>query len=1004
PSTLSALPHAALALGAAALIALAPAFLPLAARAQSGPSLIADSLSVEPPAPQTLATEPTMTVRVCWGGGAERQWRGKISISSGSISIVRPLGIIADSPGSIWSPSDKQIEIRERSPRSYDGVDIAIAAPLDARLSISLAADADPRPNASDVALSELVAKMHRRQLDGDGNQLLVRRSPGDSIRITNDGESLIFAPGDVWKLALKPRLVPVSAGTTVYLKARLVAARGGTEFWSQELTAKATENETEPSSLPLEVKLPDAEGVYDLVIEASERGPLRWPKPILERRVQVIVLSPNAAPMSVISGTAGARGNDRSLLGTGDPQIWTQLIEIDPTNPHWYDRLKSLRLSMLITVPLGKESSPGWQGPLGSGNSQIVQHPLGKVVQLAPAARSGDASWEAYPLAIAKPGTPHILEVEYPSDVPQTLGISIIEPNAAGSVAPIGLDSGFDVSEPADGAAPRWLKHRLVFWPRTSSPFVLLANRRDGSRAVYGKLRLYSSGQRLRRAFPAEDHPERLLAGYLDRPLFAANFGGGEALDTFTGRSLTDWQTFHEGATRLADYLNATGRNALMMAVLAEGSTIYPSKLLEPTPRFDSGAFLDLGQDPVRKDVLEMMLRVFDREQLKLIPMLQFSTPLPELETLLREGGPSAVGLQWVGGDGAAWTDVTESRHDMAPYYNLLDPRVQQAMLRVIHELVDRCAMHTAFAGLAIELSADGFAQLPGEAWGLDDRTIARFEREAGLSVPGVGQNRFAERARFVTGPGRRAWLIWRSSAVADFYRRVEQELLATRRDTRLYLAPTKPFDLPEIERELRPSLPPHGRIDEALLAVGIRPDAYRNDPGIVLLRSQRLSPAGRLAAQAIDIETNRSSEWDAAILAQPSPAALFYHEPQRCRLASFDAKSPFGKDKTYTWLISQIVPSQQGNRRRFVHSLATLDSEAMFDGGWLLPLAQEPALDNVTAAYRQLPARRFETLADSIEPLTVRTLHADGSTYAYLVNDSPWPMRASLQVAAPL
>ena len=46
----------------------------------------------------------------------------------------------------------------------------------------------------------------------------------------------------------------------------------------------------------------------------------------------------------------------------------------------------------------------------------------------------------------MATPGTPHVLEVEYPSDLEQTLGISIIEPNAAGQVGPIGLDSGIDV------------------------------------------------------------------------------------------------------------------------------------------------------------------------------------------------------------------------------------------------------------------------------------------------------------------------------------------------------------------------------------------------------------------------------------------------------------------------------------------------------------------------------------------------------------------------------
>ena len=53
-------------------------------------------------------------------------------------------------------------------------------------------------------------------------------------------------------------------------------------------------------------------------------------------------------------------------------------------------------------------------------------------------------------------PGRPHILEVDYPSDVPQTLGISIVEPNAAGALTPIGLDSGVDVPAEAIGGRAR--------------------------------------------------------------------------------------------------------------------------------------------------------------------------------------------------------------------------------------------------------------------------------------------------------------------------------------------------------------------------------------------------------------------------------------------------------------------------------------------------------------------------------------------------------------------
>ena len=37
--------------------------------------------------------------------------------------------------------------------------------------------------------------------------------------------------------------------------------------------------------------------------------------------------------------------------------------------------------------------------------------------------------AWQAYPLSLTSIGMPHILEVSYPSDLPQTLQISILEP-----------------------------------------------------------------------------------------------------------------------------------------------------------------------------------------------------------------------------------------------------------------------------------------------------------------------------------------------------------------------------------------------------------------------------------------------------------------------------------------------------------------------------------------------------------------------------------------------
>jgi hypothetical protein len=176
-----------------------------------------------------------------------------------------------------------------------------------------------------------------------------------------------------------------------------------------------------------------------------------------------------------------------------------------------------------------------------------------------------------------------------------------------------------------------------------------------------------------------------------------------------------------------------------------------------------------------------------------------------------------------------------------------------------------------------------------------------------------------------------------------------------------------------------------------------------YYNDPQIVLLRPQQIQPSRALTAEALDIEMNRSTEWDRLIAAGPAPGSLQYHEPQRLRLASFDAKSPLGRDKTYTVLASQSSPSQALNRRRFAHSLATLDSQSLFDGGWMLPLGQEEAISDWVAAYRKLPAGKFTTVPNCPQPLTVRTGQTTAGTIVYFVNDSRWDITVQTQTNAP-
>jgi len=951
-------------------------------------------------AQRAAGDEPTMRLRIEWGDRSARLWQGSIELTEGTLAKPGLLGIEADEPGSMWLEQGR-LEIHSRGRRSYDGVDIDVSAPLEARLIVRLWHEGGEAPETPiEIPLARLVAQDQSIPLDADQNRLTVRRAPGDKLRLTMERDHFVFAPGELLELEARPCRLGVAAGSKLRIAARLLetSSRKVLADWTQEFE-RIVDEEGSAEAVPLKAPMPETEGVYEVVFEVSGWGiPNRMAlkRVIDERKVQLVVVSP-----------------DPPIPDDTSERPHEVILEIDPANPTWWQRLPNV--PMLRGLP---------KGPLGNGFASPWQHRIGEktvdFVELGGGAAPA-IGWEAYPLPIQKPGQPHLVEIEYPSNVPQTLGLSLVEPNVAGTVFPIGFDSGVNVPDEAVDVPAKLLIHTLVIYPKTKAPLLLVTNRRPGNRAVYGKIRVrgpkskVTSGMKtvigmgnllddpvrshLPRRFPlSETRPRRLWAGYYDRPLFPENFSAVEGLDLRTARAFDDWQTFHQAGTRLVEYLNYAGFNGLMLSVLADGSAIYPSDLFDSTPRYDTGMYFASGQDPLRKDVLELIFRMFDRDGLSLIPALQFSAPLAELEEVLRLGGPESVGVELVGADGATWLAGHVPRRGLAPYYNPLNERVQDAMLSVVGELVERYRSHPSFAGVALQLSADGYAQLPGADWGFDEDTLAHFERETRVKLP-TGAKRFDARVEFLRGPGKKAWLAWRAQKLEQFHRKLHQVISEGRPELKLYLAGASLLDRPEFARDLRPTLPGAAtKNEDALLSAGIDPRRYREVEGISLLRPQRIAPLNSPAAQAVNLEWNNDGVLDREFAAVSHPGGLFFHEPQEARLDSFDVKSPF--KQTRTLLVAQPVPSALFNRRRFVHSLATLDARALFDGGWLLPVGQESALSGLLAAYRELPDDAFATLHGETQPITIRTLVKDGRTYIYLVNDSPWKVTVDLSV----
>ena len=79
-------------------------------------------------------------------------------------------------------------------------------------------------------------------------------------------------------------------------------------------------------------------------------------------------------------------------------------------------------------------------------------------------------------------------------------------------------------------------------------------------------------------------------------------------------------------------------------------------------------------------------------------------------------------------------------SELERPPYYNALDPVVQDWYVAVVGELADRYQNFPAFEGVDLRIMAWSNAALNNLVsldWGYDALTVARFAAESGFSLP---------------------------------------------------------------------------------------------------------------------------------------------------------------------------------------------------------------------------------------------------------------------------
>lgn len=1013
PSPWRALPAAAL---AAALVA--------------GPAPGQDAADAVLPLP-ALATARTLmptaaadvAVRVTWGGGRPRRWSGTIRVLDAA-GAPRPAGGAAPAwrllatdglAATRVTAGPDGLVVRQSGETALDEIELRVPDDPAAMIAVHLVPDGlsgegvDVRGTVGEVIRGQI-----QRPLDGEANRLTLRRAPGDDLRVAVEGGT-VRSPGDVVRLHLQPLLPPHDGGGASFeLRVRVREGVDGTDTYSRTWLLRPSPPAAEPSAGPtpqrfdpisIDVPLPAREGAWDIAMQVTERGGLRWARPLATRVVQVVAVS--ATPPA-----------------PGEGAEWRVIEELDPASPRLLERLRripvvgrgaaalphvQLPMVTLPKVPLPSVSMPRIPGAgavgavvprvaalLPSGHATLDAHPSGARFRLPPARSAAEPSWEAIHLAGVVPGAPHRLEITLPADEPALVSATVLE-QVGGSVIAT-FEGGF-ATEAVPGA-PGLVRHALVFRPQSRAPLLVVGNPSPSRPVWFGTVRILAGPPRL------DPLPVALVGrrvwGVVDA-LDLTGLGGPYRVDGDAAGVLADWRTILTAARSSAESLAARGAAGAMVTVHADGASAWPAHAAAPPPARDRAA-ADAGLDPLPKDVLEVLCRVHGRQGLRVVPAVDCSGPLPAVEAALAAGGQAAEGILSVGRDGrpVGQSDGAGRR------YNILDPAVQAALEDLVADLATRSARHDAVDGLALLLPHDGWFHLPGVAAALDDATFSRFLADvpaaaaivaaAGPDALRADAGRYALRAALVEGPLREPWIEWRAASVADLVGRLARRVASLAPGRTLSIVPTTLFAEGDLAARVRP-----------VLAVGPGGDVPRDagldvaritaHDGVVWVSPHVHAPLEDFIEREAVAAANHAPGSAAAAAAARRRAAIRLDRPASIDLRTVLAQGALAGSAPTEVAAIRAVPGGTTRTRALAEILAAADCERIYDAALLWHAGDEAdvARDALLAA---LPSARMETMAGVPAPLVVRVAREGGGML--LTNASGAACRAIVDRAA--
>ena len=925
-------------------------------------------------------------IRMVWGGGAATAWQGSLVISNGRFENVTALGFESDSGASLHAEGN-ELKIQPVRKADFAGFDVDLVGNKSDELLLTLVApelglgierqliNLSPlfKPNGQNESL--------QIPLDDSGNRLDINWAPGDRLPITIDREHLIFDPGETFEFNLRRFRGTVDSNHNSSLQVE-VFAEGETQSLHEVTVPLQREGKYLSAQSPIQFPVPKKEGVYEARLTLKNETlitRLNFNRQKLTREVQFVVIDPqvtetNDAPEQIV--------------------LWNEVYNSDETRGPWIDKIPGV--PQIRSVSSGSNKNPlrneGVTGETDEGKTWTRFTPGG---------------WQAIPLQVGELGKPHIIDIEFLDDGPMAVGISVLQPDSSGQIDPFGIDSGISISDRQKNQQPTVRRHRIFFWPEHKRPYLLFANRHAQRSASIGTVRVLAGPDQLAASGIKDEATRSLPSGrrqflsFYEKPLFAENFAAPKSFDSTTEQSWHTWQTFLVGAKRWTQYLKANGYTAAMLVVAGDGSSLYPSQKLQPNPRYDSGIFSPQGTDPMRKDIVELLLRIFEREGLQLVPVFHFNAPIPALEKLRMSGGEGSESLTLVDVQGESRIGTLRDASSSVSIYNPLDPTVQAAFSEVIREFVERYRGHArAMGGLGFLYSQDALQVLPGQSWGGDAATLRRFQADSGITTDGESD----WFTRLLNSQNRDVWLSWRQQKMAGWLDELKGMCEST---GPLYLLGGNLLETQDAFSALAPSLRRSGDMPDALSRIGLPVEQVARDPGIVFLNPEELSPEKTLPEKRLNIQLTQTADVRNVFREFTNTGTLFSHRYSWAEFDQLKDRRIFGNlQQQAPMRLQPLTPVGFWHRQHLARSIADHDSQFLVEGGWLTGFGQEEHLLPLVEVFTQLPNVRFSEVpeVDTNQPqvgVVMRQSLVGDQNWFYAVNPTPWPLVCRMELS---